>query len=84
MESHRAGSAGDQGLANKIQKKFNEYGLTTWSDEHFVKVQDAQASGYNKFSFKDAGEEHPQSFLSYSFNQNVMVMKKSLSEKSLL
>lgn len=79
IESHRAGSLGDQALANKIQKKFNEYGLTTWSDEHFVKVQEAPASGYNKFSFKDASEERPQSFLSYSPSQRVTVMKKLLS-----
>lgn len=79
MESHRAGSPGDHALANKIQKKFNDYGLTIWSDEHFVKVQEAPASGYNKFVFKDASEERPQSFLSYSPSQKVTVMKRLLS-----
>lgn len=79
MESHRAGSPGDQALANKILKKFKEYGLTTWSDEHFVKVQEAPASGYNKFVFKGANEERPQSFLSYSPSQSVRVMKQLLS-----
>lgn len=39
MENHRAGSAGDQAVANKIQRKFKQYGLTTWADEHFVKVR---------------------------------------------
>lgn len=80
MESHRAGSVGDKALANKIQRRFNEYGLTTWTDEHFVKVQEAPASGYNKFTFKDAVEEHPQSFLSYSGSKNLTVMKKMLSQ----
>lgn len=81
MESHRAGSVGDKALANKIQRRFNEYGLTTWTDEHFVKVQEAPASGYNKFTFKDAvEEEHPQSFLSYSASKRLMVMKKMLSQ----
>lgn len=76
MENHRAGSVGDKALANKIQSKFNEYGLTTWSDEHFVKVQEAPASGYNRFTFKDEDEERPQSFLSYSPSRNVTVNKK--------
>lgn len=80
MDNHRAGSVGDQALANKIQGKFQEYGLTTWADEHFVKVQEAPASGYNKFTFKDGGEEHPQSFLSYSRSQNSTVKKEPLSE----
>lgn len=75
--SHRAGSAGDQALANKIQKRLNAYGLTTWNDEHFVKVQDPRASGYNKFVFKNASKgEYPRSFLSYSASKNVTVMKK--------
>lgn len=77
MENHRAGSAGDQAVASKIQRKFQQYGLTTWADEHFVKVQEAPASGYNKFSFKDASEEHPRSFLSYSPSQSVTVTGKT-------
>ncbi|XP_075876851.1 transferrin receptor 1a isoform X2 [Nelusetta ayraudi] len=69
--SHRAGSGGDQALANKIQKKLNAYGLTTWNDEHFVKVQDPPV-GYNKFVFKNASKgEYPRSFLSYSASKNV-------------
>lgn len=70
--SHRAGSVGDQALVNKIQKSFITYGLTTWNDKHFVKVQDPPALGYNKFVFKNASkEERPRSFLSYSASKNV-------------
>lgn len=82
--SHRAGSGGDQALANKIQKKLNAYGLTTWNDEHFVKVQDPPV-GYNKFVFKNASKgEYPRSFLSYSASKNVTVMKKLHFERIFL
>uniref|UniRef100_A0A3Q3G2T7 Transferrin receptor protein 1 n=1 Tax=Labrus bergylta TaxID=56723 RepID=A0A3Q3G2T7_9LABR len=47
--SHRAGSQGDEVLGNKVLTKFNEYGMKTWTDEHFVKVQDRPASGFNSF-----------------------------------
>ncbi|KAM8727995.1 transferrin receptor protein 1-like [Acanthopagrus schlegelii] len=62
---HRAGSVGDKALANKVITKFKAYGMDTWSDEHFVKVQDPPASGYNKFVFKGT-EQRPTGFLSYS------------------
>lgn len=38
--NHQAGSPGDDNLGNKVLKKFKEYGMGTWTDEHFVKVQD--------------------------------------------
>uniref|UniRef100_A0A671UJZ2 Transferrin receptor protein 1 n=1 Tax=Sparus aurata TaxID=8175 RepID=A0A671UJZ2_SPAAU len=62
---HRAGSPGDKALANKVITKFKTYGMDTWNDEHFVKVQDPPASGYNKFVFKGT-EQRPTGFLSYS------------------
>lgn len=77
MGSHRAGSPGDLGLVNKLQKKFNEYGLTAWTDEHYVKVQDPPASGYNKFVFKGSDEQRPRSFLSYSATKSVTVVEKA-------
>uniref|UniRef100_A0A8C2X7Z9 Transferrin receptor protein 1 n=1 Tax=Cyclopterus lumpus TaxID=8103 RepID=A0A8C2X7Z9_CYCLU len=66
--NHRAGSPGDESLANKVINKFKEYGMNSWTDEHFVKVQDPPASGYNKFAYKKGRDEHPQGFLSYSPN----------------
>ncbi|XP_029970573.1 transferrin receptor protein 1-like [Salarias fasciatus] len=65
-ESHRAGSPGDEALGNKVLGKFKEYGMDFWTDEHFVKVQDAPASGYNRFTFKSDAEQRPVGFLSYS------------------
>ncbi|XP_073347503.1 transferrin receptor protein 1-like [Pagrus major] len=65
MAEHRAGSPGDKALANKVINKFKTYGMDTWSDEHFVKVQDPPASGYNTFVFK-GNEQRPTGFLSYS------------------
>lgn len=65
---HRAGSPGDDNLGNKVIKKFKEYGLTTWTDEHFVKVQDLP--GTNKVTFKNESVAL-QGFLSYSVASTV-------------
>uniref|UniRef100_A0A669D8K8 Transferrin receptor protein 1 n=1 Tax=Oreochromis niloticus TaxID=8128 RepID=A0A669D8K8_ORENI len=64
--NHRAGSPGDEDLGNKVITKFKEYGMKTWTDEYFVKVQDPPASGYNRIVFKNGPEERPTGFLSYS------------------
>ncbi|KAK9538845.1 hypothetical protein VZT92_003992 [Zoarces viviparus] len=69
--NHRAGSPGDESLANKVLNKFQEYGMKTWTDEHFVKVQDPPASGSNRFVFRKGREERPEGFLSYSANGTV-------------
>lgn len=69
--NHRAGSPGDDSLANKVMKKFKEYAMNFWTDEHYVKVQDPPARGYNRFNFKNGSDEHPQGFLSYSPNGTV-------------
>ncbi|XP_028284343.1 transferrin receptor protein 1-like [Parambassis ranga] len=66
MPNHRAGSSGDEFLGNKVLEKFKSYSMKTWTDEHFVKVQDPPASAYNRFTFKNDPEEHPSGFLSYS------------------
>ncbi|TKS80198.1 Transferrin receptor protein 1 [Collichthys lucidus] len=65
---HRAGSSGDESLGNKVLNRFKEYGMNSWTDEHFVKVQDPPASGYNKFVYKNGSEERLDGFLSYSGN----------------
>ncbi|KAM8849246.1 transferrin receptor 1a [Spinachia spinachia] len=67
---HRAGSKGDESLARKVLAKFKGYGMNTWTDEHFIKVQDPPASGSNKLVFKGT-EERPKGFLSYSANGTV-------------
>ncbi|XP_059199992.1 transferrin receptor 1a isoform X2 [Centropristis striata] len=63
---HQAGSPGDEVLANKLMDKFKRYGMNPWTDQHYVKVQNAPASGFNKFVFKNGTEERPKGFLSYS------------------
>ncbi|XP_071383486.1 transferrin receptor protein 1-like [Centroberyx affinis] len=65
--SHQAGSPGDEVLGNKVLKRYKEYGMKTWSDEHFIKVQDPPVSGSNKVVFKGR-EQRPTGFLSYSGN----------------
>ncbi|KAM9322781.1 transferrin receptor protein 1-like [Pholidichthys leucotaenia] len=69
-DSHRAGSDGDEHLGNLILNRFKQYGMMTWTDEHFVKVQDPPASGSNRITFKDR-EERPTGFLSYSASGTV-------------
>ncbi|XP_072297218.1 transferrin receptor protein 1-like [Eucyclogobius newberryi] len=63
--SHRAGSPGDDDLGNKILKKFKEHGMSTWTDEHFVKIQ--ELSGTNKVTF-NGKKVDLEGFLSYSIS----------------
>uniref|UniRef100_A0A8C6LJB0 Transferrin receptor protein 1 n=1 Tax=Nothobranchius furzeri TaxID=105023 RepID=A0A8C6LJB0_NOTFU len=69
--SHRAGSPEDDYLGNKVLQRFKDYGMNTWNDEHFVKVQDPPASGSNRIIYKNDPEERPKGFLSYSGNGSV-------------
>lgn len=64
--SHRAGSPGDESLGNRVLWRFKEYGMQTWTDEHFIKVQDAPTSKSNRVVFKNESEARPKGFLSYS------------------
>lgn len=66
--SHRAGSPGDDNIGEKVLKKFKEYGLSTWTDEHFVKVQDLP--GTNRVSFNGENVDL-EGFLSYSVTGTV-------------
>uniref|UniRef100_A0A3P9KPP3 Transferrin receptor protein 1 n=1 Tax=Oryzias latipes TaxID=8090 RepID=A0A3P9KPP3_ORYLA len=70
-DDHRAGSPGDEELGNKVMDYFNLFGMTTWTDEHFIKVHDPPASGFNRILFKDGTEERPKGFLSYSATGSV-------------
>ncbi|XP_034040013.1 transferrin receptor 1a [Thalassophryne amazonica] len=65
--NHRAGSSGDEDLAEKVINRFKKYGMKTWTEEHFIKVQDPPLSAYNKIIFKGK-EDRPVGFLSYSAN----------------
>ncbi|KAK1879251.1 Transferrin receptor protein 1 [Dissostichus eleginoides] len=69
-DNHRAGSLSDEVLGQNVVKRFREYGMNTWTDEHFVKVQDPPASGSNSFSYKGK-QERPTGFLSYSANGTI-------------
>lgn len=66
--NHQAGSPGDDNLGNKVLKKFKEYGMGTWTDEHFVKVQDLLT--LNKVTFKGDVVDL-EGYLSYSVSGTV-------------
>ncbi|XP_076837648.1 transferrin receptor 1a [Brachyhypopomus gauderio] len=64
-DSHQAGSPGDEALGNKVLKRFKDYGMDPWTDEHFVRIQTSPPSGANKVTFR--GKTFAESgFLSYS------------------
>uniref|UniRef100_A0A3B1J472 Transferrin receptor protein 1 n=1 Tax=Astyanax mexicanus TaxID=7994 RepID=A0A3B1J472_ASTMX len=65
IADHQAGSAGDEALANKLMRKFRDYNMNPWTDEHFVRVQDPPSSGSNKITFRDQSFSE-SGFLSYS------------------
>ncbi|KAG7526438.1 hypothetical protein JOB18_040221 [Solea senegalensis] len=68
--SHQAGSTGDEVLRTMVVDKFTEYGMKTWTDDHYVKVQIAPAAGSNRIVFKGQ-TSLPKGFLSYSANGTV-------------
>uniref|UniRef100_A0A8B9H3D1 Transferrin receptor protein 1 n=1 Tax=Astyanax mexicanus TaxID=7994 RepID=A0A8B9H3D1_ASTMX len=70
---HQAGSAGDEALANKLMRKFRDYNMNPWTDEHFVRVQDPPSSGSNKITFRDQSFSE-SGFLSYSGTGSVQVL----------
>lgn len=60
-----------------VNERLHGYGMTTWYDEHFVKVQDLPKSVTNKLVFKNR-EERLRGFLSYSANATVNVMRRPI------
>ncbi|XP_076837649.1 transferrin receptor protein 1-like [Brachyhypopomus gauderio] len=64
-DSHQSGSSGDDLIGENILRSFNEYGLRTWSDEFFVKVQDRPIRGTNKVTFRGTTFEE-SGYLAYS------------------
>lgn len=73
---HRAGSPQDESLANRVLQRFKDYGMKAWTDEHFIKVHNPPAAGYNTFVFKNESER-PRGFLSYSAVGSVQVGNKT-------
>ncbi|KAJ3594715.1 hypothetical protein NHX12_004022 [Muraenolepis orangiensis] len=67
-DNHQSGTSGDDKLANMVVKKFKDYHMDSWTDEHFVKVQVLPTT--NRVTFKGVSET-PSGFLSYSHSGNV-------------
>ncbi|XP_072525388.1 transferrin receptor protein 1-like [Salminus brasiliensis] len=51
-DKHEAGSSGDEKLGEDVVRKFKEYGMTPWTDEHYVNIQDRSSSGCNRVTFR--------------------------------
>lgn len=75
--SHQAGSPGDKALANRLFSKFQDYGMKSWTDDHYVKIQDPPVSGSNHITFNGM-DERPTGFLSYSACGKVSVRSSAL------
>uniref|UniRef100_A0A8C1XI06 Transferrin receptor protein 1 n=1 Tax=Cyprinus carpio TaxID=7962 RepID=A0A8C1XI06_CYPCA len=63
--SHQAGSTGDEALANKIMGKFKTFGMSTWTDEHYVKIHEPGSSN-NRVLFRGNVVETTEGYLAYS------------------
>ncbi|XP_061097771.1 transferrin receptor protein 1-like [Conger conger] len=63
---HEAGSDGDYALANRVTARFENYDMSPWNDEHYVKLQGPPRTGRNRVVF--SGEEigSPKAYLAYS------------------
>uniref|UniRef100_A0A671S776 Transferrin receptor protein 1 n=1 Tax=Sinocyclocheilus anshuiensis TaxID=1608454 RepID=A0A671S776_9TELE len=63
--SHQAGSIGDEALANKIMGKFKTFGMSTWTDEHYVNVHEPGSSN-NQVLFRGNVVGTTEGYLAYS------------------
>ncbi|RXN12884.1 transferrin receptor 1-like protein [Labeo rohita] len=63
--SHQAGSTGDEALANKIIGKFKTFGMSTWTDEHYVKIHEPSSSN-NRVQFRGNDVGTTEGYLAYS------------------
>lgn len=73
--SHQAGSTGDEALANKIMGKFKTFGMSTWTDEHYVKIHEPGSSN-NRVLFRGNVVETTEGYLAYSAIKTVQVSFK--------
>ncbi|XP_062337094.1 transferrin receptor 1a [Osmerus eperlanus] len=69
--SHQAGSLGDEALGNRVLQRFRSAGLVTWTDEHFVTLQQLPEGATNRLAFKGRELGTPSGFLAYSRPGNV-------------
>ncbi|XP_062384430.1 transferrin receptor 1a [Sardina pilchardus] len=63
---HRAGSPGDEDLANKVLQRFRENNLKTWDDKHYVTLQVPPTSASNSLTFRGQNLGPLQGYLAYS------------------
>ncbi|KAM9440015.1 transferrin receptor protein 1-like isoform 1-T2 [Clarias gariepinus] len=63
--SHQAGSPGDEELSSKVWKKFTNFGMTPWTDSHFVRIHDRPTKGFNTVMFRNKTFSE-QGYLAYS------------------
>ncbi|TTN01734.1 Transferrin receptor protein 1 [Bagarius yarrelli] len=70
--SHQAGSPGDEELSRKIWKKFLDFGMKPWNDEHFVRIPTRPAKGTNTVVFHNTTFSET-GFLAYSPTGKVQV-----------
>uniref|UniRef100_A0A672S1Q4 Transferrin receptor protein 1 n=1 Tax=Sinocyclocheilus grahami TaxID=75366 RepID=A0A672S1Q4_SINGR len=60
-----AGSTEDEALANKIMGKFKTFGMSTWTDEHYVKIHEPGSSN-NRVLFRGNIVGTTEGYLAYS------------------
>uniref|UniRef100_A0A672NWF9 Transferrin receptor protein 1 n=1 Tax=Sinocyclocheilus grahami TaxID=75366 RepID=A0A672NWF9_SINGR len=70
--SHQAGSTGDEALANKIMGKFKTFGMSTWTDEHYVNIHEPGSSN-NQVLFRGNVVGTTEGYLAYSAIKTVQV-----------
>uniref|UniRef100_A0A672S0W4 Transferrin receptor protein 1 n=1 Tax=Sinocyclocheilus grahami TaxID=75366 RepID=A0A672S0W4_SINGR len=63
--NHQAGSTEDEALANKIMGKFKTFGMSTWTDEHYVKIHEPGSSN-NRVLFRGNIVGTTEGYLAYS------------------
>ncbi|KAI2667368.1 Transferrin receptor protein 1 [Labeo rohita] len=73
--SHQAGSTGDEALANKIIGKFKTFGMSTWTDEHYVKIHEPSSSN-NRVQFRGNDVGTTEGYLAYSAVKTVQDFRR--------
>ncbi|XP_036414252.1 transferrin receptor 1b [Colossoma macropomum] len=66
MDSHEAGSSGDEVLANKVLDIFKSLDMNPWIDEHYVQLQMPPPSNPNKVLFGSDEIGPTKGYLAYS------------------
>ncbi|XP_017574731.2 transferrin receptor 1b isoform X2 [Pygocentrus nattereri] len=66
MDSHEAGSSGDESLANKVLYTFKSLNMNPWNDEHYVQLQMPSMTKPNKIVFGSEEIGQPKGYLAYS------------------